>query len=187
LDKDLYFCKPNFEEMSLTYTIPLSGLEEGLHTFDFEINKEFFEQFEESEIKEGSLIANIEMEKRSTHLDLAIKISGSVRICCDRCLEMFSQPLACENRLLVKFGKNDEDIDPDIIFISADENELDLKQYIYEYIYLALPIKRVHPNDNNGKSTCDPEMLERLKEHMVDEDPESDPRWDVLKKLLNNN
>jgi uncharacterized protein len=187
LDKDLYFCKPNFEEMSLTYTIPLSGLKEGLHTFDFEINKEFFEQFEESEIKEGSLIANIEMEKRSTHLDLAIKISGSVRICCDRCLEMFSQPLACENRLLVKFGKNDEDIDPDIIFISADENELVLKQYIYEYIYLALPIKRVHPNDNNGKSTCDPEMLERLKEHMVDEDPESDPRWDVLKKLLNNN
>jgi uncharacterized protein len=173
--------------MSLTYTIPLSGLKEGLHTFDFEINKEFFEQFEESEIKEGSLIANIEMEKRSTHLDLAIKISGSVKICCDRCLEMFSQPLACENRLLVKFGKNDEDIDPDIIFISADENELDLKQYIYEYIYLALPIKRVHPNDNNGKSTCDPEMLERLKEHMVDEDPESDPRWDVLKKLLNNN
>lgn len=173
--------------MSVTYTIPISGLKEGRHTIDFEIKKEFFEQFEESEIKEGSLVANIEMDKRSTHLDLEIRITGSVRICCDRCLEMFSQPVVSENRLLVKFGKNEEENDPDLLFLAVDENELDLKQHIYEYIYLALPIKRVHPNDENGNSTCDPEMLKKLKEHMVDEDPETDPRWDELKKLLNNN
>ena len=85
--------------MSGLYTIPLSGLKEGHHTIDFEIDKKFFEQFEESEVKEGSLIANIEIDKRSSHLDLIIRISGSVRICCDRCLEMFSQPVDCENRL----------------------------------------------------------------------------------------
>ena len=101
--------------MSGSYTIPLSGLKEGQHTIDFEIDKEFFEQFEESEVKEGSLIANIEMDKRSTHIDLIIRISGIVRISCDRCLEMFSQPVECENRLLVKFGKNIEESDPDII------------------------------------------------------------------------
>ncbi len=173
--------------MSVKYTILISGLKEGRHTIHFEINREFFEQFEESEIKEGSLVANIEMDKRSTHLDLGIRISGSVRICCDRCLEMFSQPVVSENRLLVKFGKNEEETDPDILFLPVDENELDLKQHIYEYIYLALPIKRVHPNDENGESTCDPVMLEKLKEHMVEEDPETDPRWDELKKLLNNN
>ena len=62
--------------MSGSYTIPLSGLKEGRHIFDFEIDKEFFEQFEESEVKEGSLIANIEMDKRSSHIDLVIRISG---------------------------------------------------------------------------------------------------------------
>ena len=67
----------------------ISGLKEGRHLIDFEIGKEFFEQFEESEVKEGSLIANIEMDKRSSHLDLVIMISGDVRICCDRCLEMY--------------------------------------------------------------------------------------------------
>ena len=173
--------------MSGRYTIPLSGLKEGHHTIDFEIDKEFFEQFEESEVKEGSLIANIVMDKRSSHSDLLIRISGNVKICCDRCLEMFFHPVVCENRLLVKFGKTIEDIDPDILSLPVGEHELDLQQHIYEFILLALPIKRVHPNDNKGISTCDPVMLKKLDELIVDEEPETDPRWDELKKLMNDN
>jgi uncharacterized metal-binding protein YceD (DUF177 family) len=173
--------------MSGTYTILLSGLKEGHHTLDFEIDKEFFEQFEEAEVKEGSLIANIEMDKRTTHIDLIIRVSGSVRVSCDRCLEMFSQPVSSENRILVKFGKSIDDIDPDIISVSADENELDLHQQLYEFIMLALPIKRVHPADKKGRSTCDPVMLKKLEELIIEEEKENDPRWDELKKLMNDN
>ena len=173
--------------MSGSYTIPLNGLKEGHHTIDFEIDKEFFEQFEESEVKEGSLIANIEMDKRSSHLDVVIRVSGSVRISCDRCLEMFSHPVSGENRLLVKFGKSIEDNDPDIVSFPVDENELDMQQQIYEFILLALPIKRVHPTDKKGRSTCDPVMLKKLEELLVDEEKNNDPRWDELKKLMNDN
>ncbi|MEI6050628.1 MAG: DUF177 domain-containing protein [Bacteroidota bacterium] len=173
--------------MSGLYTIPLIGLKEERLAIDFKIGKEFFEKFEESEVKEGSLIAYIEMDKRSSHIDLSIRISGNVRICCDRCLEMFLQPVDCANRLLIKYGKSMEDIDPDIITIPADEHELDLQQHIYEFIHLALPIKRVHPDDNKGKSTCNPEMLRKLEELFVEEENENDPRWDELKKLMNYN
>jgi uncharacterized metal-binding protein YceD (DUF177 family) len=173
--------------MSGSCTIPLSGLKEGRHFIDFEIGKEFFEQFEESEVKEGSLIANIEMDKRYSHLDIVLRISGNVKVCCDRCLEMFFQPVYCENRLLVKFGKGIGDSDPDIISVPVDENELDLQQHIYEFIHLALPIKRVHPDDNNGKSTCDPVMLKKLEELIIEEETEYDPRWNELKKLMNDN
>jgi len=173
--------------MSSTYTIPIGGLKEGHHTFDFEIDKKFFEQFEDSEVKEGSLIANVKMDKRSTHLDLLIEVSGSVRVSCDRCLEVFSQPISSENRLLVKFGKNMEDIDPDILSLPVDANELDLKQQIYEFVMLALPIKRVHPVDKNGKSSCDPLMLKKLEELIIEEEKDNDPRWDELKKLMNDN
>jgi uncharacterized protein len=187
LKKDSYFCSPKFEEMSGSCIIPLIGLKEGRRTIDFEIGDEFFEQFEESEIKEGRLIALIEMDKRSSHIDLSISISGSVKVCCDRCLEMFFQPVDCRNRILVKFGKSIEDSDPDIISVPADEHELDLNQHIYEFIHLALPIKRVHPDDNNGKSACDPVMLKKLEELIVEDEIENDPRWDELKKLMNNN
>ena len=33
----------------------------------------------------------------------------------------------------------------------ADEHELDIKQYLYEFIHLALPIQRVHPEDKDGQ------------------------------------
>ena len=173
--------------MSSTYTIPIGGLKEGHHTFDFEVDKKFFEHFEFSEVKEGSLIANVGMDKRSTHLDLTIKVSGSVRVSCDRCLELFSQPVSSENRLLVKFGKSLEDIDPDILSLPMDAFELDLKLQIYEFIMLALPIKRVHPVNKKGESTCDPFMLKKLEELIIEEEKDNDPRWDELKKLMNDN
>ena len=173
--------------MSGIYSIPISGLKEGKHSYDFEIGKEFFEQFEESEIKEGMLTVIVEADKRSSHADLAVKIAGEVSISCDRCLGVFSQPVSCENRLLVKFGKVYDESDPDIITIPADENELDMTQYFYENILLALPIQRIHPSDRNGNSKCDPEMLQKLKEHVSGEEERNDPRWDDLKKLMSNN
>ena len=88
----------------------------------------------------------------------------------------FFQPIESENRLLVKFGKSIEDIDPDIISVPVDEHELDLQQQLYEFIMLALPIKRVHPVDKKGKSTCDPEMLKKLEELIIDDEvKENDP------------
>jgi uncharacterized protein len=187
LKKDSYFCKPKFEEMSGSYIIPLTGLKEGHHTISFDIGKEFFEQFEESEINECSLVAEVDMEKRVSYIDLSIRISGNVRICCDRCLEMFLYPVDCTNGIIVKFGKNMEDYDPDIITVPAEEHELDLKQHFYEFIHLALPIRRVHPDDNYGNSTCDPVMMKKLEELIVDNEIENDPRWDELKKLMNDN
>ncbi len=187
MKKDSYFCRPKFEEMSGMYTIPLIGLKEGRHTLDFKIGNEFFELFEESEVKEGSLIANFEIDKRSSHADVLIRISGRVKISCDRCLETFLHPVNCENKLLLKFGKSLDESDPDIISVPSDEHELDLQQHLYEFIHLALPIRRVHPNDTKGRSTCDPVMLKKLEELIITEEPENDPRWDELKKLMNDN
>ncbi len=87
-----YFCKPNFDEMSGFYNIPISGLREGKHTYDFGISREFFEQFEESEVKEGNLVVKVEADKRSSHVDLTIRIEGTVSLSCDRCLGILSAP-----------------------------------------------------------------------------------------------
>ncbi len=173
--------------MSGLFSIPIGGLKEGHYTFEFEISKTFFDLFEESELKEGELFAVTEIERRPSHIDLEVKISGKVRVCCDRCLEMFDHPVECENKLLVNFGSEKDESDPEIITLPYDEYELDLKQYFYEYIYLALPIQRIHPDDAKGESTCEPSMLRKLKEFLVEEEVKSDPRWDELKKLINDN
>jgi uncharacterized metal-binding protein YceD (DUF177 family) len=129
----------------------------------------------------------VELDKRSSHIDLRFSISGRVRISCDRCLELFMHPLECENRLLIKLGKNWDTDDPDILTIPFDENDLDIKQYLYEFIHLALPIQRIHPDDEKGNSGCNREMLKKISEHTINSQNETDPRWDELKKLMNNN
>jgi uncharacterized metal-binding protein YceD (DUF177 family) len=173
--------------MSPHYTIPLSGLKEGRHEFDFEIDNRFFEKFEESEVREGSLIAEITIDKRSTHADLDFRIKGTVSIYCDRCLDKFLYPVESKNRLLIKFGRNDEENDPDILYLPSGENEFDLNQHLYDFIMLALPIRRIHPDDEEGNSTCNPAMLKKLDDLRTDEESHTDPRWDDLKKLMNNN
>ncbi len=173
--------------MSGLFTIPLGGLKKGCLQYDFEIGDKFFEEFEESEIKEGTLLVNIELVKQPSHFDLIVRIAGKVRISCDRCLELFFQHIECEHRLLVKLGEKWDDSDPDIITIPADEHELDIKKHLYEFIHLALPIQRVHPEGQKGTSFCNPDMLKKLSRYIVKEEKETDPRWDELKKLINNN
>ena len=173
--------------MSGSFTIPAGGMKDGHHVYEFEIDRKFFDLFEESEIREGSLIARVEAQKNASLADLNIKITGTVQVCCDRCLEMFDHRVDCENRLLVKFGNEADDSDPEIITVPRDENELDLSQYLYEFIHLALPIRRTHPDDANGNSTCDPVMLEKLREHLIDEEAGENPGWEELRKLMNDN
>ncbi|MFN8242218.1 MAG: DUF177 domain-containing protein [Bacteroidales bacterium] len=173
--------------MSGLYAIPLHGLKEGLHEYNFEIDNGFFELFEDSEIKEGDLYVHVALTRRTTHIDLVFSISGVVQVCCDRCLEMFACPVKSEYRLLIRIGKNWDEDDPDLLTIPTDETELDLSQYLYEFIHLSLPIKRIHPDDADGNSTCDPAMLKKIMEHDAGNDKATDPRWDELKKLMNNN
>ncbi len=42
----------------------------------------------------------------------------------------------------------------------------------------------MHEDDENGNSTCDPQVLAKLEElSQKEEEKESDPRWDALKNL----
>jgi hypothetical protein len=51
---------------------------------------------------------------------------------------------------------------------------------------LAVPIKNIHPDDENGDSTCDPEMIKRLDNYIIKEGGEQNSVWNDLKKLLDN-
>lgn len=172
--------------MSGLYSIPLAGLKEGRYTYDFEIGDSFFEAFAESEIHKGEMRAAVKLDRRSTHLELNISIKGSVEVVCDRCLENFSIPVSCKNRLFVKQGKEWEEADPDLITMPLDVHEIDLSHFFYEYIHLALPIQRIHPDDSRGNSTCNPDMIKKMEGYLIQEEEKSDPRWDKLRKLTDN-
>jgi uncharacterized protein len=169
--------------MSGMYSIPLAGLREGKYTYEFNLGDDFFKAFEESEIKKGDLMADVTLDKGNRLLELKIVINGEVEVMCDRCLDFFPLKISSSNRLFIKQGDDWDDSDPELITMPADEYQLNMSQYFYEYIHLALPIQRIHPIDKQGRSMCDPEMLNKLREHVSEDKNATDPRWDGLKKI----
>ena len=175
------------------YDIAFKGLKEGKHQFEFEIDDKFFERFENSEVTKGALIGTVEINKQSTLMILEMAVNGTVELLCDWCLENYQQPVTNQSKMYIKFGAEAEELNDDVIVLPLEDNQINVAQYLYELIILGLPIKHVHPDDEEGNSTCDPEMLGKLNEYLVEEvdddeevDEPIDERWSELKKLLDN-
>ncbi|MBZ0242329.1 MAG: DUF177 domain-containing protein, partial [Bacteroidales bacterium] len=72
----------------------------------------------------------------------------------------------------------------EVIVIPADQHQYDSSHLLYEYIMLLLPLRKVHPDDENGNNLCNPEVIEKLNWHQAT--TVIDSRWEVLKKLKDN-
>jgi len=171
-----------------SYTIPFVGLKVGMHHFDFQIDNEFFEHFEYDEFNAVDVKIDLEFEKKSTLLELFFSAKGSVNVNCDITNEPYDQAINDDFKLVVKFGNAYNDDNEDILIIPHGEYEINVAQYIYELIILAVPVKRIHPGIEDG--TLQSDILSKLEELSPSEDRKEkssediDPRWNNLKKLL---
>jgi uncharacterized metal-binding protein YceD (DUF177 family) len=170
------------------HIIDLKALQADTETFQCVMDDKDFETIEAPEIRKGHLEATITVHKKATSYELDFKIKGCARITCDRCLDEMEQPIDAEGVLKVKFGKELND-DGEVLEIPEDDGTIDVAWYIYEFAALAIPIRHTHP-----EGSCNLEMDKALKAHETaddnkseDESKGSDPRWEGLKKLLENN
>lgn len=168
------------------FKIPFAGLSLSKHTYNLKVNDKFFDLFEFSEIKKGDLNVEVVLNKQTSMLIFDFIISGKVEVMCDRCTEDFMLPIHSENHLIVKLGNENFEENDQIVSIPGTDHEIDLSHFIYEYIILSIPARRVHP-DVKGKPGCDEEVIKKLEKISVkEEQQEADPRWDALKKLKKN-
>ncbi len=170
------------------FTIPFVGLKLGKHHFDYKIEQAFFEHFEYDDFNDVNVTVDLVLEKKTTLLELHFKISGWVNVNCDLTNEPYNQPIENEFTLVVKFGDEYNDEYTDILIVPHGTFEINIQQYIYEMIVLAVPLKRTHPGIEDG--TLDSDILKRLEElspklnEKKDKDEDIDPRWNTLKDLL---
>ncbi len=169
------------------YEIPFYGLKEGMYEYDFDVKSEFFEYFNHPDFRNGKLKAKVLLHRKPQLLELSFIIHGSIKLICDRCLDEFMNPVDTDGKLYVRFGNNFEELDDNIIVIPIEEKRINIAQYIYEFIVLSLPVKRIHPVKENGKSDCNPEMLRKIAEYSSKNIEKIDPRWDNLKKIMSTN
>jgi len=166
------------------YSIPFTGLPLGNHHFDLEFDHKFFEALDYSELTNGGGTIQVDLEKQERMLVFDIMVEGWVGAICDRCLEPLEHDVYAEERLFVKFGEAFEEESEDVIVIPEGAHEFELAHYIYEMIDLSLPLRIVHPEDEDGTSECDPEIIRKLEE--LKPIKPVDPRWDSLRGLIDN-
>jgi uncharacterized protein len=178
------------------YNIDIIKLKDGKHTFKFEVKDEFFRFFEAEDWINGSkVIVNVILNKSVSVIEADFLFGGTVRLTCDRSLEEFDYPLDFNEKIIYKYGPLEQEITEDIFMVTKDTSSINVAQLIYEFILLAIPAKKIHPDyldemddeefEDEGALVYLSEENEQDELDANEENPEApvDPRWEILNKL----
>lgn len=165
------------------YKIHYKGLGLGKHEFDYLLDDDFFKFFDKSDVLGGKVNVKAILSKQSNLLDFKLTINGEVVVPCDRCLDEVSVNVDFEGNIFVKFGISDDETDDGFIILDPNDHEFDLKDYIFDSILLSLPPRKVHNEDENGVSLCNPEMIKKIEELTSNKESAIDSRWNKLREL----
>lgn len=160
------------------YIIPIQGLAEGKHEFDFKSDGHLLNHYSNSNSYNADIDINISLLKKNNMYDMCFKLNGSISLECDRCLEIFNDKIDKDYKLIIKHSeKTGEHVEgsTELRFIGHDCSQVNLAKDIYEYIQLSLPIRKLCNSKN-----CS-EFLEKYS--ISNTNSTKDPRWEKLSKL----
>ncbi len=167
------------------YDVYFGGKKNGYYSFSYDLGNDFFELFPDPPVREGSLTVYLELEKKTNLLVLDFQINGHLSMVCDDCLESFLSPIELSFRQFVKLSDSYEELDDATVSVPRNNEKINVAQWLFEAIVLNIPIRRVHPLDETGQSTCNADMIKKIKNLSHENQIEKDPRWDKLTALLN--
>jgi uncharacterized metal-binding protein YceD (DUF177 family) len=188
---------PKFEQ----YNIPLKDINSEKQSFEFDLDDVFFKKIDSPEVQKGSVKATVDVRKTSGIYELLFDLDGVIKVSCDRCLDDMDQPIRYKDKIQVKLG-DDFSEEGEIVIVPEKDGVINIAWFLYEFIVLSIPMKHVHPSGE-----CNKTMAGKLKKHLtrqkdddegdfdddIDEDETAysedytDPRWDVLKNISENN
>ena len=137
------------------YTIDISRLPIGTHSFDIQLDNDFFASLEKSEILSGEVAAKATLNLREEDYSLTIAVRGTVFVVCDRCLD--PMPLEIDDEQEI-FSADEEDSR-----LSALSSQLDLSWLAYEIVSINIPIVHSHQ-----PGECNQQMELLLHNHLCD-------------------
>ena len=158
------------------YNIPLKNLSPGVHTYEYELDRKFFESIDGDEVKKGDVNVTLNVRKTSSSFELNFDIEGVIKIPCTRCIDDMKLDVDTESRLIVKFGSEYSEESDEIVVVPESEGEINIAWFLYEFIALTIPIKHVHP-----AGECNRVVSSKFKKHRaVSADDEQDEDDDLI-------
>ncbi|MGL5273259.1 MAG: YceD family protein [Phocaeicola sp.] len=176
--------------------------------YDLQLDNQFFVDLDAPEVQKGKLTVSLEVKKAHGVFTLYFQIDGTVKVPCDRCLDDMEISVSVSEELKVKLGHEFSE-EGDIVIVPEEDGYINVAWFIYEFITLSVPMKHVH-----APGKCNKGMVGKLGKHLRtvvdgeemedddddflssvesdtesfnDESKEIDPRWNELKKIIDNN
>ena len=156
----------------------------GVSVMNLEVDRRFFEKHTNDEISDAAVNILLQIEKKERFMRFQFHLTGTITLRCDICLEKLYCPIDVTEFYTLRKAEKDEQPSEDeqMIFLSPEAYSYNVEQLLYEMIYAAVPMRKVH-EDYLGQQ-CDPDMLNLLKAHQKNEkNTTCDPRWDARKNL----
>ena len=163
-----------------SFKVDLKGMTADTVSYQWHIDDHFFSAIQGPEIQQGQLDASLRVKRTSGAYELTFGFAGTVKVACDRCMELMDQPIEAERTLKVKLGDQFED-DGDMVTVPYEDGTLNVAWNLYEFIALEIPIRHVHLS---GECSENAEFEESTSE--LETEKPIDPRWNELKKILDN-
>ena len=186
------------------YNVVLKDISSETRVFEYDLDDAYFKKIDSPEVQKGNVKAKVTVHKKLVTYELQFSIEGTVIIPCDRCLDDMVQSINYKEKLLVKFGSTFSEED-EIVIVPEAEGGINIAWFLYEFIVLNIPMKHVH-----ATGECNKTMATKLKKHITrqkgdDDDEDSsavefdededftpdeiqtDPRWDGLQNITENN
>src|SRR6476661_10832768 len=170
------------------YEIAFVGLKPGIHEFSYEISDRFFEDYGVQDFQQVKAQVKLKLEKNNSFLILRFEIGGKADVTCDRCNNELPLQLFDEFTVTVKMVEepdlmNDQEEDPDVYYISRGESHLYVKDWIYEFINLSIPMQKTCEYENMDGPYCNATARALLNSMRAEAKAQENPIWNDLKKF----
>ena len=170
------------------FEIAFVGLKPGVHEFNYQIADRFFEEYNEQDFRNPAANVKLLLEKSNSFMILRFEIGGRAEVNCDRCNSNLPIQLFDEFTVTIKMTDdpglmNEQEEDPDVYYISRGESHIDVKDWIYEFVNLSIPMQKTCEYENMDGTYCNPDAREVLKNMRSESNGGANPIWKGLEKF----
>jgi uncharacterized protein len=172
------------------FEVEIVALRNGSHQYHFLLDNDFFAYFQNPTLAKGDCQAVVVLEKNERLIRVSFQLKGKLVLTCDRSLDEFDFPIKLKEEIIFKYGEEEKEITEDMWLITPKTPHLALGEFMYEFVVLAIPMKKLHPRyaDEHQSSDYHFTLVYSSQDSPTASDEsesEPDPRWNVLKKLKN--
>ncbi len=149
------------------FSIPFGTLKMDIPAlFAYELSQDNCDALDMENVSVKELNMEVSITKKVNFFLLHFSLYGSIQSSCDRCTSDIAIPILDEANIIVKMVNNPieynaNETDPDMYYIGFNEQELNVKEWVDDLLYLGIPSIKKCTEEGKG-DFCNQDILRKF-------------------------